>query len=417
MPHTPSRRTLLRSSATLAALSTTAASYARIVGANERISLGLIGCGGRGLHAHLPGIHKHAKTQNVEFTAVTDPWKVARQSAADTMKEKFGREPRQFANYREILALTDVDAVMIASPDHHHTTHLEATAQAKKDVYCEKPLAMDLEPLKRAVDAVKKTNIVCQIGTQTRSMPSMAGARKVYQSGILGTVARIEQSRNGTQPYWYGYLKPEIREADVDWKEFLGDQPMCPFDPGVFSGWMGYRGFSDGPIPQLGVHYLDLVHYITGATFPTSCVCMGGAYTWKDDHKFTAPDQVQATWQYPEGFMVSYSTNFGNGSANSFKILGDQGTLDLQVWANPILSADGGGTKNRGIIKGKNPVQEIPQPDHFQNFLECLRTRKTPNAPIDAGYQHAVAAIMSVRAMDTGKRQIYDVEKREIREG
>ncbi|HYE20672.1 MAG TPA: Gfo/Idh/MocA family oxidoreductase [Tepidisphaeraceae bacterium] len=417
-PRRPTRRTVLRSTAAVAAAATlTAKSYARVVGANDRINLGLIGCGGRGVHAHLPGIEKHAKAENVVFTAVSDPWKIAAQNAATAMKEKLGVEPRQYTSYREILALADVDAVMIASPDHVHTTHLKATAEAKKDCYVEKPIATEFEALKAAVDAVKKSGIVCQVGTQTRSMPSMAGARKVYQSGVLGTVARIEQSRNGTRPYWYGYIKPEVKEADVDWKEFQGDMPPEKFDPIKFSAWMGYRGYCDGPVPQLGVHYLDLVHYITGATFPTSCVCMGGTFTWKDEHKFTTPDHVESIWTYPEGFMVHYSSNFGNGGANSFKFLGDQGTLDCSVWASPVLTADGGGTKNRGIIRGKTEVQPVPQPDHFLDFLQCLRSRKTPNAPIDAGYQHAVAAIMSVRAMDSGKRQVYDREKREIREG
>jgi len=411
-----SRRGFLKTaSAGAAALALTASSYGRIVGANERISLGLIGCGSRGFGAHMPGVHKHDKPQNVEFTAVADPWRLRRERAAGRIKEWYSAAARQFVSYKDLLALKDVDAVMIASCDHQHTTHLEAAAKAGKDAYCEKPLAMDLEKLKAACDAVKAAAAVVQIGTQLRSLPSFAGCRELFKTGILGKISRIEQCRNGGRPYWYGYLQ-DADEKDVDWREFLMDCPPRPFRPDLFTGWYGYRGFSDGSVPGLGSHYIDLVHYITGAKFPASAVCHGGTFVWKDEHNFTCPDHVQAAWVYPEGFMVHYSTNFGNSSGNTFKIFGDQGTLDMVTWTAPVLSAEGG-EKNKGAIRGKQPVKDIEQPDHFLNWLQCLRTRKTPNASIDAGYQHAVAVIMAMKAYDTGRRQIYDPEKREIREG
>ena len=210
---------------------------------------------------------------------------------------------------------------------------------------------------------------------------------------------------------------PEIvKEEDVDWKEFLHDRPMRPFSPDVYSGWYGYREFSDGPVPGLGSHFIDLVHYITGATFPTSCVCSGGVFTWKDEHHFTCPDHVQAQWIYPEGFLVSYSTNFGNGSGNSFKIFGNEGVMDLVKWDSPVFTNAGTfGAKENGEYE--EPVEPVPHVDHMQDWLECIRNRKTPNAPIDAGYQHAVAVIMAMKAFDTGSRQVYDADKRLIVEG
>jgi len=393
-----------------------AKSYARILGANDRISIGIIGCGSRGFGDHMPGIHKHDRSENIEITAVCDSWRLRREQASAQVKEWYGREARQFSSYRDLLALKDVDAVMIASCDHQHTTHLEAAAKAGKDAYCEKPLAMTLDSLKTAYDAVKKANIVVQIGTQLRSLPSFTGCRELYKTGILGKVGRIEQCRNGEQPYWYRYVK-DVKEEDVDWKEFLLDRPYRPFDPVLYSGWYGYREFSDGPIPGQGSHFIDLVHYITGAKFPTNCVCLGGTFTWKDEHNFTCPDHVQALWIYPEGFMVSYSQNFGNGSGNSFKIFGDQGVLDMVTWTAPILTAEGANSQKKGPIRGKNPVEEVPRPDHFLDWLQCLRTRKEPNASIDAGYQQSVACIMAMRSYDTGQRMIYDHDKREIRPG
>ena len=410
------RREFLKSAAGTAVLASTAASYARVVGANDRISIGMIGCGDRGRGAHMAGVHPFDKEQNVEFTAVCDPWRVAREKAGELVKQWYGREARVFSSYRDLLELKDVDAVMIASCDHVHTTHLKAAAKAKKDVYCEKPLAKDFEKLKSACDAVKAAGVVVQIGTQLRSLPTFTGCRELYKTGILGKVARIEQCRNGAQPYWYGYLKREVRKEDVDWKEFAGDAAAGEFDAIKYSGWYGYREFSDGPVPGFGSHYLDLVHYITGATFPTRCVCMGGTYTWKDEHQFTCPDHVQAMWEYPEGFMVHYSSNLGNGSGNTFKMFGDVGTLDMVNWNAPVLTAEGG-SKNKGAIRGTKAVEGVERPEHFLDWLQCLRTRKTCNAPIEAGYQHAVGCLMAVRAYDSGKRQVYDTEKREIREG
>ena len=397
------------------ALALSARSYSRVIGANDRISIGIIGCGSRGIGAHMTGINKHAKEQNFEVTAVCDPWRLRREEASAKAEEWYGRPARKLVSYRDLVSLDDVDAVMIASLDHQHTTHLKAVAEAGKDVYCEKPLAMRMDRLRDACDAVKKAGVVAPIGTQLRSLPSFTGCRKLYGTGVLGAVGRIEQRRNAERPYWYSYLK-DVKEEDVDWKEFLMDRPWRPFDPVQYSGWYGYRDFTDGPVPGLASHYIDLVHYITGSTFPTSCMCLGGTFVWKDEHKFTCPDHVQAMWIYPEGFMVSYSTNFGNGSGNSFKIFGDRGVLDMVNWTSPVLTAEGAG-KRRGEIRGKQPVEDVPHPDHFLDWLQCLRTRQTPNASIDAGYQHAVACLMAVRSYDTGKRMTYDPVAREIKEG
>ncbi|MBM4041289.1 MAG: Gfo/Idh/MocA family oxidoreductase [Planctomycetes bacterium] len=409
-----SRREFLRGATTGAAgVALGAAGWGRVLGANDRIAIGMIGCGSRGVGAHMAGVHKHDKGQNVEFVAVADPWRPARERAAALAKEWYGREPKQFGSYRDVVGMKEVDAVMIASCDHQHTTHLAAAAKAKKDVYIEKPLAMTLESLKAACDAAKEAGIVVQNGTQLRSTPAFTGCRELFRTGVLGKISRIEQCRNGSRPYWYGYLK-EAKEEDVDWREFLMDRPMRPFNAVQFTGWYGFREFSDGPVPGLGSHFIDLVHYITGAKFPTSVVCHGGTFIWKDEKGFTCPDHVQATWVYPEGFMVHYSTNFGNGSGNSLRIFGEHGVMNMVNWNAPTLSGEG--AVKKGKLGKEAPVEPVPCPDHFLDWLQCLRSRKAPNASLDAGYQHAVAVIMAMKAFDTGRRQVYDSEKRELLE-
>lgn len=409
------RQFLRRTMAAGATLTLSGTGASRILGANDRISIGIIGCGNRGQNVYIPTIHKHAKSQNVTITAIADPWRESREQGAAKVKELFGESVRPFVSYRDLLALKEIDAVMIASCDHQHTTHLTATAEAGKDVYCEKPLAKRMDRLNETCEAVKRADIVCQIGTQLRSYATFTGCRELYRTGILGTVGRIEQRRNGGRPYWYRYIREVLRD-DVDWREFLADLPERPFDPNRYSAWYGYREFSDGPVPNLGCHFIDLVHYITEATYPTSCVCLGGTFTWNDEYRFTCPDHVEALWTYPEGFMVSYSSNFGNGGDNALKILGDRGTLDMTRWNAPVLTGEGGSGK-KAVPSGEKPVEAIDRPDHWLDWLECIRSRKTPNAPIEAGHQHAVACLMAVQAYDTGRRTVYDPERREIRAG
>lgn len=415
MAESPTRREFLKTAAAgAAAVSLSASSYARVIGANDRISIGIIGCGSRGIDAHMTGINTHAKAMNVEITAVCDPWSVRRDMAAAKCKEWYNVDARKCVSYRDLLELDTIDAVTIASVEHQHTTQLRAVAEAKKDVYCEKPLGKDFEDLKKAVDAVKKNNVVCQVGTQLRSMASMTGARELFKTGILGKLSRVEQCRNGWRPYWYSYLKP-VRQEDVDWDEFLMHLPKRPFDPNFYTGWYGYRETSDGTVPSFGAHYIDLVHYITGAEYPVSCVCLGDTYVWKDEYKFTCPDHMQATWNYPD-FTVHYSTNFGNGAGNTFKIFGDQGHFDLVNWDKPMVASEGLGP-DKAAVKEARPIEHINRPDHMLNWLECIRSRETPHASIDAGYQHAVAVIMAMKAFDTGHRMVYDHEKRVIRKG
>jgi len=420
------RRGFLKSSVKLAtgtALAATAprflsaAERTRSIGANSRIRIAQIGCGGRGRGAHLTnGILPHLEATKFEVVAIADPWKIARERTNEVIKKAFGREARAFASYRDVLVLDDVDAVMIASPDHHHTTHLEAAARAGKHIYVEKPLATEMDKLVRAYDAAKAAEArgsIIQVGTQLRSLPGIVGARSVIQSGLLGKLTRVDETRNAEKPYWYSRLPRELREADVDWKEFLGERKMRPFDARQFSAWYGYYEFCQGPVPQWGAHFLDMMHYITGCGFPESCVCLGGVTYWKDENNFTTPDNVMGTWMYPGGMMVTSSNNFGNGAGNSRKFYGDKGTLAVDNWHAPTYSAEGG-PKRDGKIRGKVEVTPIERPDHFLNWLQCMRTGEKPHAPIDAGYQHAVAVLMAVTSYDTGKKTLYDHAKRKI---
>lgn len=384
----------------------------RSIGANDRIRIGIIGCGSRGIGVEMASVRDHAKAENLEVIAVYDPWRVAREEAAAKAKEWFGTDAKMCRSVNELLDLDEVDAVFISSPDHWHAAHLEAAAKARKHVYVEKPMANEIGELNRAYAAAKASGVVIQVGTQLRSTPIAKGCRELLKAGKLGRISRIDQVRNGDRPYWYEYLKPDVREADLDWKTFTNGRTKKPFDPIMYSGWYGYWEFSQGPVPQWGVHFLDLVHYIADLGIPETCVCLGGVYTWKDEHHFTAPDQVHALWHYPEGLMISYTTNFGNSAGNMTRFCGDKGMLKLD-WSDATVSAEGGINRD-GSIRGEIKVEPIEQTDHWVNWYRCMRDGKTPNASLDAGYQHAVASIMATMSYETGRRARFDAAKRTI---
>lgn len=413
-----SRRDFLKAtggaaSVLLAAVPVRATPAARTLGANDRIRIGIIGCGSRGIGTHLAAVHQHAQAANLDVVAVADPWRVAREQAAAKVKEWFGHEPKQCRTHRELLDLPEVDAVMIASCDHHHASQLEVAARSGRHVYVEKPVGIEMAALVRACDAVREAGVIVQCGTQLRSMAGLVGAQAVVAAGRLGRISRIEQVRNGDKPYWYPYLKPDVKKEDLDWDEFTGGRTKKPFDPILYSGWYGHYEFSQGPVPQWGVHFLDSVNFIADLGTPETCTCLAGTYSWKDEHAFTAPDQVHALWHYPKGVMVSYTTNFGNSSGNLTRILGDQGTLKLDNMGAPEFSAEGG-VRRDGSIRGVVKVEPIERPDHFLDWFQCMRSGAKPHASIETGFQHSVASIMACLSHETGRRTRYDAATRTV---
>ena len=204
--------------------------------------------------------------------------------------------------------------MMIASCDHQHETHMEAAARAGKHVYVEKPMAKRMDKLLRAYDAAKAAGVVVQVGTLTRSHPTTRGCRELYRSGILGRASRIEQCRNGEKPYWYHYLK-DVRREDLDWDEFLMDVPRRPFDPGVYSGWYGYREFSDGPSPAWAAISLTCCISSQGPVSPRAAPAWAGPSPGRTSTGSPAPTTSRRCGCTREGFMVVYSTDFGNSAA------------------------------------------------------------------------------------------------------
>jgi predicted dehydrogenase len=426
------RRTFLNQTASVLAgtamLRTTALSSSRILGANDRISLGHVGIGNRG--RGLQYILSHLKdTLNVETTAVCDLWKVNRERAVATAEKTYGRPPRAFMYLEDLLALKDVDAVVVSTPEHQHAPMLKMVAEANKHAYVEKPMGNVLEEAKAARDAVLARKLIVQVGTQRRSEPYQVAAREWYRSGVTGDASKIEIVWNYHGPRWRG--RPEvkqIREQDTDWRKWLMTKPYRPFDPQLYFEYRLYKDFSSGISDQWMSHAIDLVHWFMDDHSPKSVVAHGGVFAWHDGRE--NPDTFQALLEYPKGFLVSYSTSFGNDCDSFIRIMGKKGTL---------INHGTEGTPRWKWVEEKGNFEETPEikreekwlslpgdggrgpawtPDedlsHMTNWLEALRAGRQPSAPVEAGYAHSVACIMAARAYWEGKRLYWEPKTESI---
>jgi len=410
------------------AVATSALSYERILGANDRIALGHIGIGNRGTQLHLMTSRLKGK-YNVETVAVCDLWTRNRDRAAANTEHYYGRAPRAFQDFEELLGLKDVDAVLIATPEHSHSPLLKAAVEAGKHAYCEKPMGNVLEEVKAARDAVKQRNLVVQVGTQHRSEPYQLAAREVLRGGSLGDVSKYELVWNYNGPRWRG--RPEvkqIREQDTDWKKWLLTKPYRPFDPQLYFEFRLYREFSSGIPDQWMSHGIDLVHFFMNDQPPRSIVAHGGVFAWHDRRE--NPDTFQALVEYPT-FLASYSTSFGNDSDSFSRIMGKKATLvNIGGEGSPrwkIVEEKGNHEDNPTIARAERwvtlPGEDKPGPinigdedlSHMSNWFECLRSGNTrTNATVDNGFLHSVACIMAARSYWQGKRLYYDPQSESI---
>jgi len=266
------RRAFLENSAAAIAggvvLPRTALSYENILGANDRISLGHIGIGSRGGDLDLIA-SKLKDSHHVEMTAVCDLWKVNREKAAATNASYYGRAPRAVQHVEELLAMKDVDGVLISTPEHSHSPILRMAAESGKDAYVEKPMGNVLAEAKAARDAVLQAKTVVQVGTQHRSEPYQVAAHHVARSGALGDVSKVEVVWNYHGPRWRGRPQvKQIREQDTDWNKWLLTKPARPFDPQLYFEFRLYKEFSSGIPDQWMSHAIDVVHWFMDDNFP-----------------------------------------------------------------------------------------------------------------------------------------------------
>jgi predicted dehydrogenase len=427
-----------------------ARSYARVVGANDRIRLAQLGSGGRS-QGHVHMVHMAAQRTPVEVVAVCDIWTLARERRAAQVKDLFGTSPQVYKYSEKMLASADIDGVMIATGDHQHAKLCVEVVQAGKDCYVEKPFANVLEEAKAARAAVKASKQVVQMGTQHRSQAYPLAIRDIIQSGRIGEIVRITQEWNVNQPRWRripelddGKHPPLVKEEDTDWQRWLLGKPNRPFDPHVYSEFRLYRDFSSGIFDQWLSHGSDLVHLWTNETHPVSATATGGVFTWKDGRE--NPDNVTVSLTYPKGFLYTYSTTFSNSYRSFSRIQGRNGTIENYGGEGAslfLVTKEGGpqefdpednarpryiGPPGMGPPQDAAEILRVPgsrrepdslgpsddDTDHLMNWLNAMRERKTPNANVDHGFSHSIVCIMAAQSYWSGKRLYWDPSSEEI---
>ena len=441
----PNRRDFLKmGSAAVAAtaVSWNASSYGAIVGSNDRVRVGVVGCGDRMKSALIPSFLQHSKEMNFEFAAVSDLWNRRREEGVAYIEKLSGCKVEAVGNNDELYARKDVDAVLIATADFQHAMHGVEAVEAGRDAYVEKPTAHSMADARKFLASVKQTGKIVQIGTQRRSTPSYQKAAEYIKSGQFGDIVMVEMTWNVNQPgrWRRPNVVPLLKEEDTDWKRYLMHLPHEPFDARKYLEFRLFWPYSSGIPDQWLVHQIDTVHWFAGLPHPRSVVANGGTYLWKDGrHNW---DTMTAVFDYgplddpTKGFQVQYTSRFTN-SAGGVKELyySNGGMLDMD---KKTVTPTGGLSAKAAAEMGMKPNQlesfslveheesastaadtgADPQTSaNMRNWMECVRSRKTPNAPIDAGYSHSIALCMNVAAIQTGEKVTFDDKTQQVLAG
>jgi predicted dehydrogenase len=440
-----SRRNFLYTSAAgMVGISSTinAASYKKIIGANDRINIAFLGCGARG-SGHRRMVEMSVKDKNLGVVAVCDIWKLNREKAAVDCQNKFGVAVKQFKYSEELLNMKDLDGVMIATGDHQHAKILAEVVRAGKDCYCEKPMAQDVEEAKLARDTVLNAKQVVQMGSQWVSDPIQIKIRDIVRSGKLGQITKIEQCWNDNNHRWHNPEDPDvavIREEDTDWKRWLLSKPDRPFNPWMYFEFRIFKDFSGGITSQWMSHAIGLVHFYTDTAIPDTMVANGGIFGWPDIRENPDTFSALATYQ-DKKILYSYSSSYANRFGDFSCIRGKDGTLFAHggegsprwFYIPEHLKLPGGFDFYEGFntavkkgqveiitadeFGGKLPPTGLSDDskNHLDNWIDCMRNRnQNTNGHILTGYWHSIGIIMATRAYREGKKLYWDREKQEI---
>ncbi len=345
----------------------------RVLGANEKVVMGLIGSGGRGR-----GVMRTHMRLGAEFSAVCDIYKPNLYAG---LKEA-GQKAEAFSDYRQLLDRKDVNAVLIGSPEHWHAPMLMDAVAAGKDAYCEKPMSHSIEEGLRMVKTVRTSDRIVQIGMQRRSTPSVIQARDLIKE--CGEIYLVKA-------YWnWDYAQP-LNNApipeELDWKAFIGPAPWHEIEPMRFRHWRYFWDYSGGNCTDQGTHLMDVIQWFMGVGAPRSAVCQGDVYVMKGAQ---TPDVFSAVFEYP-GFLATWTLDYANAHDNGWNIqfLGRKATLWLDNVGARLFEPTGKGT-TFGRSEKQSVIKEAPgslsDEDHVKNFLECVKTRTEPNAPVEVGH-------------------------------
>ena len=382
---------------------------ARVLGANDRVRVGMIGVGGRGQDL----LKELQQVRSAELVAIADIYSRRRDEA-----RQMAGSIQTLDDHRRLLDLKDVDAIIVASPLHLHAQHFVDTLNAGKDLYCEKTMTWSIAEAEQCRAVAKKSDRVVQIGLQHESSGALTDAKKWLKDGMVGKVTQVNSWMSRNTPrgkgQWVRPVPSDCTTQNVNWKAFLNGRPERSFDPYKFINWRLFWEFSGGNVTENMVHQVAWIMSALDLPVPTSAYMSGGVFSEKDGRE--VPDTIAVTLDFPD-MAVTWQSTFSNSRYGLGEhILGSDGTIEHVAGATDMVSG-----KSDEITRyfpeklnrsgGAALTSETPDQNHMQNWIDCGRSRKMPNAPVEIGYRSAIAAHMANLAYRKKERVTLEMAK------
>lgn len=389
-----------------------------VLGANNRIGLGLIGAGDQGRY----DLKDFMRTGQVDVIAVADPHQLNLDQAVEMTEGK----AKAFKDFRGVLDRKDIDAVLIATPDHWHAIPMIAACAAGKDIYQEKPLSHTLYEGKKMIEAATAHNRVVQIGTQQRSGEHFQKAVELVQSGKIGKVCSVDTWIDwNTWPRVVDPFPDDNPPAWLDWDLWLGPAPYHRYNPArCLQSFRWYWDYANGMATDWGTHLLDIALWGMGVDAPKTVCAMGGKYLLQDDTE--TPDTLNVIYEFPaspvsgKDFIVTFTSRFTNqrgteGHSNGIEFFGTEGTLlvdrgGFTVWPEP-KRVGGDWVDSSAVMRSDSSAQHYP---HVLNFLECVKSRQTPHSSIESGHRATSMGLLACISLKLGRKLVWDGQRQEF---
>lgn len=431
------RRTFVSTGVSGVAAATTGLGTSATLGANNRIRVASIGVGGMGRS----NLRDFLKMPEVDVVAVCDTWEQNRNRAV----EMTGGKAEAYKDFREVLDRKDIDAVIIATPDHWHVPIAIAACDAGKDMYLEKPLSHTVEEGRKLAQAVTLNKRVLQMGTQQRSGKHYQEAVGLIRAGKLGKITRVHTWNFGNEsPAGIGNHSIEEPPAGLDWDMYLGPAPYVPFSPNRFIYYFRwFWDYSGGKMTDWGTHHFDIIHWAMDVQGPKSAFAVGHKYGLEDNRE--TPDTMEVVFEYP-GFIATFSHRDCNAYYPSnrhhygIEFFGTDGTMYLNrsgFWVTPEVTSPDESLEPyylRQVRENQNPRQpweDRYQPtttrsdfrtgarsdqhiQHVRNFIDCLKSRAKPISDVETGHRSTTAPLLANIALKVGRKIHWDSENEKI---
>ena len=384
--------------------------HASVLGANDRVRVGMIGVGNRGQDL----LEEMLAVPNIQLVAMADVYSRRRDSAK---KQVPGIQT--FDDHRRLLDLKDVDAVIVASPLHTHARHFLDTLASGKDLYSEKTMTWSIPEAEQCLAAATQSGRIVQIGLQWESSGALLDARKWIRDGMVGKVTQVESWMSRNTPHgegqWVRPVPSDCTPQNVNWSAFLNGRPDRPFDPYRLINWRLFWEFSGGNVTENMVHQIAWIMTALDLPLPTAAFMSGGVFSEKDGRE--VPDTIAVTLDFPNDLVVTWQSTFSNKHFGLGEhILGRDGTIEHGWGESDMVNGEAGefiryypekvNRPHGATLTGKTPDQ-----GHMANWIECVRSRKTPNAPVEIGYRSAIAVHMANLAYRHKQRVTLEIAK------